>query len=270
VLDLDDSLSQWLPPFPNIDSTITIRQLLNHTCGIFNLTENTATWDSVFADPFRMVSMEAIITNCTLEPYFEPGSDWHYCNTGYLLLRLLIPEATNSDIHQEYRDRFFTPLGMTTAFVAPYETAPATIAQGWFDCDGNGTYDELPYMTSFYSMAGGGVFCTARELAGWSYALLHEKTVLSQPSLDEMLTFHSPCPGEEMAGGYGLGVVQFEASLFNGLNLYGHGGNALGYAAGCFYLPDYGVSLAVMDNTEHGECMWVITDLLDVLTTHLE
>jgi D-alanyl-D-alanine carboxypeptidase len=270
VLSLDDSISQWLPAYPYVDSTITIRQLLNHTNGIFNITENPDMWQIIFAGPTSVLTMEEMITNYNLAPYFPKGTGWHYSNTGYLLLRLIIIEATGSDISTEYRNRFFDPLNMRSTFLVPYETPGATIAQGWFDLDSNGTYDELPFMTSFYSMAGGGVFCTAQDLANWSHALFHDKIVLSQSDLDQMLQFHSPCTGEELVDGYGLGVTRFSPELFNGLDLYGHGGNALGYAAGCFYLPDYDVSLAIMDNTEEGETMWIINDLLDIVTTHLE
>jgi len=270
VLSLEDSIFQWLPAYPYVDSTITIRQLLNHTNGIFNITENPEMWNNIFADPTRVWTMEEIINNYNLAPYFPKGTGWHYSNTGYLLLRLIIIEATGSEIATEYRNRFFDPLNLNSTFLAPYETPGATIARGWFDLDGNGTYDELLFMTSFYSMAGGGVFCTAQDLANWSHVLFHDKVVISQSNLNQMLTFHSPCPGEELVDGYGLGVTKFSLELFNGLQVWGHGGNALGYAAGCFYLPDYDVSLAIMDNTEEGETMWVINDLLDIVTTHLE
>jgi D-alanyl-D-alanine carboxypeptidase len=270
VLSLDDSISQWLPAYPYVDSTITIRQLLNHTNGIFNITENPDMWQTVFADPTRVLTMEEIINNYNLAPYFPKGTDWHYSNTGYLLLRMIIIEASGSDIATEYRNRFFDSLILNSTYLAPYETPGTTIAQGWFDLDGNGTYDELPFMTSFYSMAGGGVFCTAQDLANWSHALFHDKVVVSQSNLDQMLTFYSPCPDEELVDGYGLGVTRFSPALFNGLQVWGHGGNALGYAAGCFYLPDYDVSLAIMDNTEDGESMRVINDLLDIVITHLE
>ena len=68
-----------------------------------------------------------------------------------------------------------------------------------------------------------------------------------------------------MAAGYGLGVVNFSPDLTNNLECWGHGGNPLGYAAGCFYFPQYGVTIAIMDNTEEGEAMDTINDLIDVI-----
>lgn len=270
ILTLDDSLHQWLPAYPNIDSTITIRQLLNHTSGIYNITEHPTIWQTIFADPTQVRTLEEIVTNYTLAPYFPKGTGWHYSNTGYLLLRMIIRKAADSQISHQYRTRFFEPCDLNRAYLAPEETLPANTARGWFDLDGDGNYDELPFMTSFYSMAGGGVFCSAEDLAKWSRALFHDRIVLTQQSLEQMLTFHSPCPGEPLVSGYGLGTINFSSELFNNLEVWGHGGDAPGYAAGCLYLSAYGICIGIMDNTEEGESMWTINDLLSVITEHLE
>ena len=85
-----------------------------------------------------------------------------------------------------------------------------------------------------------------------------------------MLSFHSPTPGEPLAEGYGLGVAKFNPELFNGLEIWGHSGNAPGYAAACFYLPEYGVSIGMMVNTDAGEAMATIFDFLTIIKTHFE
>jgi len=65
--------------------------------------------------------------------------------------------------------------------------------------------------------------------------------------------------------------VKFNPQLFNGLEAYGHSGNAPGYAAASIYLPDYEVCIGFMDNTEEGESVGMsITNLLNVITSHLE
>jgi hypothetical protein len=84
-----------------------------------------------------------------------------------------------------------------------------------------------------------------------------------------MLTFHSPNPAEPLIAGYGLGVVRFSPDLFNSLEIWGHSGNAPGYAAACLYLPEYDVSIGIMVNTEAGEAIVTINDLLNILTEEL-
>jgi len=49
ALSLDDPLSEWLPAYAHIDSAITIRQLLNHTSGIYMFWENQKIWDDLTA-----------------------------------------------------------------------------------------------------------------------------------------------------------------------------------------------------------------------------
>lgn len=272
VLTLEDSLYEWVPNYPNIDSTITIRQLLNHTCGIYNFTEHPDIWADVFADLYRTWTMEEVLTGYVLEPYFPKGTDWHYSNTGYILLRLIIREAAGTDISTQYRERFFNPLGLDRMFTAVEEDPAGVVANGWFDINGDGVYDDFSNVpaTAFYTAIGGGVFATAEDLARWAKALFHDRVVLTEEYFDQMMDFHVPTPGEPLVYGYGLGACWFSPELFNNLTVWGHGGNPLGYAAGCLYLPDYGVCIGIADNTEEGETMPVINDILRVITNHLD
>ena len=263
-IGLDDSLHEWLPIFPNVDDDITIKQLLNHTSGIFDLAENSDLMQSIVNEPNRIFTMEEVVQNYTLEPYFSKGTNWHYSSTGYLLLRMIIKKITDAEISTQYRNRFFQPLGMNKSYTAPEEVIE-NFAQAWLDLDGDGKYDKLPYLTSFYSTAGGGLFCTATDLVTWAHSLFQKRNVISASLYDKMIDFHSPCTGESILEGYGLGVENFSAELFNNLNVWGHGGDALGYAAACCYLPDYNICFAIMDNTQVGESMFVINDLLSII-----
>ena len=267
-IGLDDQLNKWLPPYPNVDSTITIRQLLNHTNGIFNLTEHPTIWSQVFGNPAQIWTLEESVTNFTLAPYFDKGTAWHYSNTGYLLLRMIIKEISQTNIGVVYRNRFFNEHGMTQSYTAIDESLPAPMAHGWMNFTGDNDYDDLGSvpMNSFYSMAGGGVFCTPIDLARWARALFIEKSVVSQPYYDQMLDFYSPTPSDPpIVDGYGLGILRFTPAIVNGLEVWGHGGDAIGYAAACMYLVDYDVCLGIMDNTEEGDTMLVLNDLLEIV-----
>jgi len=96
--------------------------------------------------------------------------------------------------------------------------------------------------------------------------------VLDQRSFDEMVTFLPvDMEDEPLLAGYGLGAVRFSPELFNDLEVWGHGGNAPGYAAGSFYLPDYGVSLGFADNTENGDvAAATLDDLIPIVLGNLE
>jgi len=267
-INLDDQLHQWLPAYPNIDSTITIRQLLNHTSGIFNLTEHPTIWQNVLGNPNRIWTLEEAVSNYTLTPYFAKGTAWHYSNTGYIMLRMILKKISQSDIGTIYRNRFYDKLGMTQSYTAIDENLPVPMAHGWMNITGDDNYDDLGAspMNSFYSMAGGGIFCTPFDLAKWAKALFIEKSVVPQPYYDQMLTFYAPTPSDPpIVDGYGLGILRFSPDIVNGLEVWGHGGDAIGYAAGCMYLVDYNVCLGIMDNTEDGNAMYVLNDLLEIV-----
>ena len=269
VLSLDDPISKWLPEYPQVDSNITIRQLLNHTSGIFDMVRHPDYWEAMKMDPDKVWRPEDIIKNFLLDPYFPGGTDWHYSTPGYILLRMIIKDVTGSEVSAVYRDHLLTPLGLEHTYVAGLEELPENTAHGWFDLDEDGAYDDLPSFTAFDSGIGGAVYASAEDLALWSHALFSERRLLSEQSFVQMLTFHSPTPGEPLVAGYGLGVVQFSPELFNGLEILGHSGNAPGYAAGCLYLPEYDVSIAIMVNTHGREAMFTINELLSILSEEI-
>jgi D-alanyl-D-alanine carboxypeptidase len=75
VLSLDDPVSKWLPTYDHIDGNITIRQLLNHTSGVYNYFENQKIWDDLIADRTKYFTPEEVLEYLK-EPYFEAGEGW--------------------------------------------------------------------------------------------------------------------------------------------------------------------------------------------------
>lgn len=270
VLSLDDPLHKWLPEYPHVDSGITILQLLNHTGGIFDMVRHPDYWSAMTSNTAQVWAPENIITNFLLEPYFPKGTDWHYSTPGYILLRMIIKEATGSALSAVYRERLLQPLALDHTVLAGEEPLPENTAHGWFDVDGDGQYDDLPEFNAFNTGIGGQIYTSASDLARWSHALFSQRSLLSEASFEQMLTFHSPTPGEPLTSGYGLGVMSFTPELFNGQEIWGHGGNAPGYAAGCLYLPAYDVSIGIMVNTEAGESMYTLNDILNILAEELQ
>jgi len=186
---------------------------------------------------------------------------------------MILENVTGTSLSSELRNRFWIPLGMNNTYLPIEETLPEPVAHGWLDLNGDGNDEDISSysiaaFTSAASLAGA-VYSTSEDLAKWAKALFHDKTVLSQNSLDQMLTFYSPIPGQPLLDGYGLGVINFSRDLFNNLEIIGHSGDAPGYAAGSLYLPAYGVCIGVSDNTEEGNSMSVLNDLLDIIIDHL-
>jgi len=271
-LSLDDPIGKWLPAFAHVDPVIPIRLLLDHRSGLYQFIRHGGFWETMLGESSTWWTPEATLERYVLEPTFEPGVSFHYSQTNYTLLRMIIEEVSACRIDEQYRERVFEPLGFGRARTTPYERIPARTAHGWWDLDGDGAYEDFSFVsrTAFGSAIMGEVFCTATELAQWARALYVDRVVLDENSLREMLDFRSPCPGEPMVAGYGLGAVCFAPELFNGLTVWGHSGNAPGYAAASLYLPDYGVCVGFMDNTEEGDAMPALIELLTVTATWLD
>jgi len=264
-LSLEDPLSKYLASYPNIDSTITIRQLLTHTSGIYHFTDHDSIWDTIFANQLRLWTPEEILASFVLQPYFSPGTGWHYSNTNYILLGMIVEVITGSKVSTELRHRFLDPLGLTRTFFDIEEQITGVLAHRWYDSSGDGTPDDISFIirTSEYSAywATGAMVSTADDVARWSQALFRGN-VLNQSSLDQMLTFHSPTPGEPMMVGYGLGTVKFLPVLIAGEEAFGHGGWVFGHSTVIVYFPEYGVSISILLNKNNEIGLAAIADAL--------
>ncbi|MFX0064383.1 MAG: serine hydrolase domain-containing protein [Candidatus Hermodarchaeota archaeon] len=257
-LSLEDPLHKWLPKYKNINSEITVRQLLNHTSGIFDYVEHPNSYDKKRLDSFDMTKVwtpEEIILSLVKEPYFSPGQGWHYSSTNYVLLGMIVETITQSKLSKEIRKRFLDPLCLESMFSDYYESIPAKsqIAHNWFDFNRNGTLDDL--MTkpreAIATWAYGEMYSNAVDLAKW-FDYLFRGEVINEGSLKEMLTFHSPTPGEDWMEGYGLGIGE---GNINGLKYWLHTGKIFGYTAGVVYLPNFRLTMSLLgnDNTESVE-----------------
>ncbi|HUR16146.1 MAG TPA: serine hydrolase, partial [Candidatus Limnocylindrales bacterium] len=94
ALSIDDPLANWLPDYPNA-SAITLRHLLGHTSGVFNYFEDPQYNRRVFVtDVGHRWTPDEILTAFAREPYGVPGEQFHYSNTGFVLLGLVVEQET--------------------------------------------------------------------------------------------------------------------------------------------------------------------------------
>src|SRR5690606_37432589 len=84
MIDLDDTIGTWIQGHPNIDGHITIRQLLNHSSGLYSYTKNAALTASIASD-YTVLWQPGQILPYIGTPDFPAGTVWAYSNTNYLL-----------------------------------------------------------------------------------------------------------------------------------------------------------------------------------------
>jgi D-alanyl-D-alanine carboxypeptidase len=256
-----------------VDGRITIRQLLNHTSGLYMPVEHP---DSPFRKPYNSIefdkwwTLEEIFDTLIEEPYFPPGGGWHYTQTGYYLGVLIIEHVTHSTVPRELQHRLLDPLNIDGMLLDLSRPVPPEykVAHHWVDTDGNGLYEDVSSRSLNWicSLSRILYYANPGDMARWMHALFNEQ-VVNRSSLKEMLEFISPTPGEPMLDGYGLGTLRI---IVEGTEFWGHGGSIPGYRTMALHSSEYGATVALMINTDGDPVMDAIAfPLLVTLIEHL-
>ena len=247
-LSIDDPLSNWLPDYPGA-SQITLRELLSHTSGVYNYLQNPSFDRKVFKTGIGhyWTPQEILDTFAGKPPYFPPGQGFHYSNTGFILLGMVIEKVTGQSVGDVFAQRFFGPLGLTHTFFQGSGPLPATAAQGYAFNAGawNEWSDGSNYRPGIsgatVSWTAGAIASSASDLARWC-AALYGGHVVSAQALAQMEDYsYSPYTH----GKYGLGTW---TRVHNGVRMFGHTGSFHGFDASMWYYPASGVTIVVLTN----------------------
>ena len=184
-LNLDDPLEDWLDRYPNIAGEITVRQLLNHTSGVFDFVKHPdSPWQMVYQST-KIWKQEAILKELVSAPYFSPGSGWHYSTTNYILLRMIAEKILKTNISDALKTRYFVPLNLTqTVCIDPFGNAPSEMifANNWSSA---GYVDLAPKPQPWTTTSPHLIYTTSADLARWIHLLFYERqvlpTVLTEP-----------------------------------------------------------------------------------------
>lgn len=240
ALSLADPLSRWLPGFPRAER-ITVRDLLQHTSGIRDIFDAPEYRALVLRRPDHPWTFAEIL-DMVGPPLVEPGTDWDYSNTNYVLLGRIIELVTGNPVSHVIRSRFLEPLGLTSTWFQDEEDVPVTVAmgyqrrpEGWRpESDGQGLRPTTSLAT--FVWAAGAMVSTPRDLATWARAL-YGGHVLSAASTAALLDVNDH--------DYGLGVRR---GWLGDRMSYGHGGSLDGFETSMGYLPRLDAAVVVVWN----------------------
>lgn len=249
LIGLDDSLYRYLPTLNNLDSTITIRQLLNHTSGIADVTTVPGYPDSILNDPTRVFTPGELLTWLG-PPLFAPGTGWSYCNTNYLLAGMIAENVTGLSYGQLLRDSLLVPLQLDSTFLDVYDSVLYTIAQPWQAGVNNSAVPRIALNSA--AGAAGAMYSTAGEMLQWYTALMNGQ-VLQPSSFQAMTTFVG-------TGNYGIGISE---AVFSGRTVWLHGGTIWGgYNSTMLYDTTSGIIVCVLTNQLPAQALPVAVQLL--------
>ncbi|GIG64339.1 serine hydrolase domain-containing protein [Phytomonospora endophytica] len=261
-LGLDDTVERHLPGVVagngNDGSAITVRDLLQHTSGLYDYSVDVPgsgieEGDDGFRrhrfdhyEPAELVAMAV-----AHPPHFPPGTDFRYSNTGYVLAGMIIERTTGRSWAEEVDRRIVEPLRLRHTTVPgddPFMPAPYARAYQQWDL---GT---PPTDTSFYnptrSDAAGAMVSTTADL-GRFFRALFAGELLPPGQLEEMKTTVEADGG--IAAGYGLGV--YENRLTCGGTYWDHGGNTIGVISRGGVTEDGTKSVSLVFTGAHGDSM---------------
>ncbi len=256
-LDIDDKISAYvsgdvIDKIENADKA-TIRQLLQHSSGIYNYIQNLVFQTASTNDLIREWKAEDLLKYaCNKSAYFEPGEDVAYSNTNYILLGMLIEAIEGKPFYKVFEEKLFIPLGLTMTRFAAEDPVPDGIVRGYIDLYSNLQVLESTYFSGWdYNTADGGLISNPYDMSIFFQSLMNGQ-IINTNSLDEMLTWISPNePDSEFYPiQYGLGIFRIETP--QGI-AYMHSGDAIGYYANMIYFPDDSTTIVYAVNSNYGK-----------------
>lgn len=227
---LDNTVESYLPGLLPYGEKITIRNLMQHTSGLYNYMDSfQKPGDRFLTERYKHYEPTDLIAIAAAKPLeFEPGSKFAYCNTNYFIVGLLIEKVTGRSYRTEITERVLEPLELTeTVLPGDDPNIPEPHARGYMQIGGRP--EDVTLMNPSEAGCAGEIISTTRDLDTFFAALFSGK-LLAEAEFTEMTT---PLPPEmienlPMGIGYGLGIMKLEND--GDLDLWGHGAGIPGYA----------------------------------------
>ncbi len=238
VLNLDDPIEKWVPGWY---TGPTLRHLLGNTSGIASYNYVGSFDHARSYEPQELVQW-AFDHAPVL--HFEPGTQWEYSNTNFVLLGLVAEAAMDQSYADALQSRLFNSLELSdTRLAVAHNDSPRLVRcyQGTPPRDVSGLADPSS------AWAAGAITSTPSDLAKWTISLYGSNDAVSQSSL-ELMTTKNPVSGQSGQEPYGLGTFVEGDGV---QTLHGHTGGIAGYMTSAYYMPDKAVAVVVMSNL-HG------------------
>jgi D-alanyl-D-alanine carboxypeptidase len=205
-LSLDDSVEQRLPGLVPNGRRITIRQLLNHTSGLFDYFENPRFLKPYLSGDFGYYwsPRQLVRMGVSHKPLFAPGRGYSYSNTNYVLAQLIVERATGKSIGAELKRRIFQPLHLRDTIYPTKPGLPSPYAHG-YKLLGKPPATDVTQLSPSMSPGSGAIVSTARDVADFYRALLSGH-LLRPKQQQAMKTTVSERTGKVVVAGPGDGL----------------------------------------------------------------
>lgn len=239
ALDLDDSLLDWIPEFPNPEqgSRISLRQLVNHTSGLNDyVAADLDRWEATGAP----LTAEFVLEHLRDRPLdFEPGAHWAYTNSGFYLAGIVIERSSGMPWQDYVAKAILSPVGLHGIRLC--DDVAETVAVGYEL--GDSGFARAPLYLETGIRGDGGLCASALDLARFP-RLLESGSLLSAQGLAMMRAPTRLSTGAQVD--YGLGA---RLGSLQGRSVWGHTGGHAGTVAVVARYPADDVTIVVLTNT---------------------
>ena len=240
-LDIDAPVKTYWPAAPDAWDAITVRNLLQHTSGIPNVTDFKEFREIKFL-PTTRDELLARFSDKPLE--FAPGDKWSYSNSNFLVLTAIIEEVSGQDYGSFVKANIFEPLGMSDTAVDVASDIVKKRVSGYFPSEDGPI--NADYVNIAIPQGAGALYSTTHDLLKWQRALFGGK-LLKPESLAAMTS-----PGPEAMDGatYGFGVLLTDDA--EGKSVW-HGGGIEGFNAMLMHDTVRDITVVVLANINGGQ-----------------
>ncbi len=252
-LDLDDKASQYLSDknmkdIENADKA-TIRQLLQHSSGIYNYIRSNRFQTASLNDLTKEWKPDELLDYARgQKANFAPGTDVDYSNTNYIFLGDIIEKIEDKPFYQVFKERIFDPLNLTLTSFAAENPVPDNIIRGYIDLYSKLEVTDATYYSGWdYYAADGGLISNPYDLYLFLRSAVNQE-IITKESFDQMTDWIRPSQDNEVF--YGLGIFKMNTKFGD---IYLHSGDAIGYAATMLYLPSQDVFICWAVNGNYGK-----------------
>ncbi|NLI58706.1 MAG: serine hydrolase [Clostridium sp.] len=258
LLDLDDAISKYIPGVVEGDN-ITIKHLLTHTSGLINYTDLLLEMEEVPED----TSIDFVLGLFKDEPLiFEPGTQWVYNNSGYVLLGCVVEKVSELSFDEYLKENIFKPLEMNDTGTY-YDKMEEDYAVGYVGIT-ELTPVEADEILLKIAYGAGNILSTVNDMYKWDRALQTEKLVKKE-TLDMIFDIQEKMPESEVYtfDGYGFGwFIENNPELGK---IVSHGGNTLSYSAQLSKYVDKDITIIITTNAGNYFLDTIDKTLVDII-----
>lgn len=254
-LSLDDDIRLYLPEVPKYKSTVTVKQLIQHTNGLRSLHAilGMAGWRvddrRTHEDLMRIIAQGNALS-------FEPGSEYMYSNTGFIFAAMIIERITETSFRTWMKENVFNTFDMQNTFVSDDIDEVLFNAASSYIIDDGEVQRVAPYWEYYGS---GNIYTTTSDLLKWaqnfSLTNLNNDSIFSKMSQNGILS-----SGERID--HALGVFSED---YRGHKLIQHGGAIGGFRSRLDILPEHDIQIAVLTNFNQSNVVPSVHSIKDIL-----